>query len=74
VRFVDQLDRCADRHDLSWVIAESPALTDGIPLPTDDPNEDVTVLAVVTWRKGHRTMRRLATAHPHGYWLRWATT
>lgn len=69
--FVDELDRLGDERDLSWVIAESPRVTPELPIPTTEPPEDITVLSLVRWRHGARTVRRLATAHPHGYWLHW---
>jgi hypothetical protein len=69
--FVAALDRLGERFDLSWVIAESPAETPGLPVPTEQPPEVLTVVSLVTWRGGRRTVTRLGTAHPHGYWLRW---
>ena len=69
--YVDELDRIGVARDLSWVIAEAPAQTPGLPVPTTDPAEEVTVVSLVRWRGGRRTVQRLATTHPHGYWLRW---
>lgn len=69
--FVDRLDALATEGDMSWVIAESPAETDGLPVPTSHPPEGLTVVSVVRWRNGRRNVRRLGTAHPHGYWLHW---
>ena len=69
--YVAELDRLGAEHDLSWVIAESPAVTEGLPVLTTDPPEDITVLSLVRWRNGARTAKRLATVHPHGYWMRW---
>jgi hypothetical protein len=69
--YVAELDRIGDSIDLSWLIAESPAATVGLPVPTTDPPEDITVLTMVRWRNGLRTVDRLATVHPHGYWMRW---
>lgn len=69
--YVDELDRIGAMRDLSWVIAEAPAQTPGLPVPTTDPAEEITVVSLVRWRKGHRTVQRLASTHPHGYWLRW---
>ena len=31
----------------------------------------ITVLSVVRWRNGQREVQRLATCHPHGYWMHW---
>ena len=71
--FVARLDALADTIDLSWVIAESPAETSGLPVIAD-PAERLTVLSVVRWRAGGRTTQRLAECHPHGYWLHWHPT
>jgi hypothetical protein len=69
--YVAELDRLGGSLDLSWIIAEAPAQTVGLPVPTTDPPEEITVVSLVRWRSGVRTVRRLATTHPHGYWLRW---
>lgn len=70
-RFVAVLDGLGQGFDLSWVVAESPASTTGLPIPTTDPPEDLTVLSLVRWRDARRSVRRLATCHPHGYWMHW---
>lgn len=67
--YVAELDRIGASQDLSWVVAESPAETPGLPIPTTDPPEELTVLSMVRWRAGERSVRRLATCHPHGYWM-----
>jgi hypothetical protein len=69
--YVAELDRLGGEVDLSWIIAEAPAQTPGLPVPTTDPPEEITVVSLVRWRHGERDVRRLATTHPHGYWLRW---
>lgn len=69
--YVAALDAVGARRDLSWVYAESPALVEGVPRPPDDPPLDVTVLSLVRWRDGARSVVHLARCHPHGYWLRW---
>jgi hypothetical protein len=69
--YVAELDELGARLDLSWVIAEAPAQTPGLPVATTDPPEQITVVSLVRWRAGRRTARRLATTHPHGYWLNW---
>jgi hypothetical protein len=71
--YVAELDRIGAASDLSWVIAESPAQTVGLPVPTTEVPEEVTVVALVRWRRGARTVQRFATTHPHGYWLHWET-
>ncbi|MEX0847866.1 MAG: DUF2332 domain-containing protein [Ilumatobacteraceae bacterium] len=69
--YVAALDEVAGDLDLSWVFAESPAQTTGLPVPTTDPPEELTVLSLVRWRSGLRSVTRLATCHPHGYWMHW---
>ena len=69
--FVAALDRLGERFDVSWVIAESPAETPALPVPTEQPPEVLTVVSLVRWRSGTRTVTRLGATHPHGYWLRW---
>lgn len=68
--FVAELDNVGSRRDLSWVVAESPGQTPGLPIPTAG-GEEITVISLVTWRDGARGIRRFATAHPHGSWLKW---
>ena len=67
--YVAELDRIGAGRDLSWVVAESPAETAGLPIPTTDPPEELTVLSIVRWRDGRRSVERLASCHPHGYWM-----
>ena len=67
--FVEALDACGRRRDLSWVFAESPVLVPD--LPTVDARTSTTALVLVRWRRRRRTARHLAECHPHGYWLRW---
>lgn len=69
--FVDELDRISATTDLSWVFAESPALTPELPHGGDLRGEHLTELTLVTWRGGQRTVRHLAVIHPHGYWIHW---
>jgi hypothetical protein len=69
--YVAMLDQLGEERDLSWIIAEAPAQTAGLPVPTTDPAEEITVVSMVRWRHGERSVDRLATTHPHGYWLRW---
>ena len=71
VAYVSTLDEVAKDIDLSWVLAESPAQTAGLPVPTTDPPEDLTILSLVRWRSGVRSVTRLAACHPHGYWMHW---
>lgn len=71
VAFVDALDDAGRTCDLSWIVAESPAQTPGLPVPTTDPPEQLTIVALARWRQGLRTVTRLATSHPHGFWMHW---
>jgi hypothetical protein len=69
--YVAELDRLGAARDLSWVIAEAPGQTIGLPVPTSPEPEEITVVSLVRWRGGERTVHRLGTTHPHGYWLHW---
>ncbi|CAB4364451.1 MAG: DUF2332 family protein [Actinobacteria bacterium] len=69
--YVAELDRIGSRTDMSWVIAEAPSQTPGLPVPTTDPPEEITVITLVRWRQGERSVHRLGTTHPHGYWVQW---
>jgi hypothetical protein len=69
--YVAELDAVGARRDLSWVYLESPYLTPELPGPSGDPAIDRTVLVLVRWRSGRRTVDHLADTHPHGYWLHW---
>ncbi len=70
-RFVEQLDEIGAERDLSWVSAESPAMTPELPHAPDLAGEHTTALTLVTWRSGVREVEHLATCHPHGYWIHW---
>jgi hypothetical protein len=67
-----ELHRIGSTRDLSWVFAESPAQTPGLPHPATLADQHVTALSVVRWRSGQATAEHLGIAHPHGYWLHWA--
>jgi hypothetical protein len=69
--YVAELDRLGAERDLSWVIAEAPGQTVGLPVPTTPEPEEITVVSLVRWRNGQRKVQRLGTTHPHGYWLHW---
>lgn len=68
--FVEALDRIGATTDLSWVIAESPKETPELPGHAGS-DELITVITLVTWRRGRRSVNRLATTHPHGHWVNW---
>ena len=70
-RYVATLDALGAEIDLSWLIAESPALTPELPVPSTSESEHLTVLSIVTWRDGMRAVQRLGVTHPHGFWLHW---
>jgi len=69
--YVGALDTLGSRMDLSWIYAESPFLTPELPGPSDDAYVERTVLVLVRWRGGRRTVDHLADTHPHGYWMHW---
>lgn len=69
--YVATLDDLGATTDLSWVYAESPAEVRGIPRVTDESRQNATVLSLVRWRDGQRTVVHLADAHPHGRWIDW---
>ena len=70
--YLDELESIGTGRDLSWVYAESPAQCAGIPFPAHLVDQHLTVLMMVRWRGGVRTVQHLGVAHPHGYWLHWA--
>ena len=71
IDFLAELDRIATATDLSWVFAESAALTPELPHADDVTDDALTQLVLVTWRDGRRSVRHLAATHPHGYWIHW---
>ena len=58
-------------RDLSWIYAEAPALIPELPNGPDPKDPHRTVLSLVRWRNGARTVDHLATCHPHGFWIHW---
>ena len=70
-RYVATIDAIGAEIDLSWLVAESPALTPELPVPSSPGSEHLTVLSLAIWRDGVRTVQRLGTTHPHGFWLHW---
>jgi hypothetical protein len=70
--FLAELDTFGRSEDLSWIAAESPSQTSGLPAPDDPSVQDLTVVTLTRWRGGQRTVTHLATAHPHGFWLHWS--
>ena len=67
--YLESLDTLGAERDLSCDLLEAPALVPE--LPVRDPTEYQSVLALVRWRDGQRTVDHLGIAHPHGYWLHW---
>ena len=70
IAFVDELNQVGSGRDFSWIIAESPYETPELPGHSGS-DELITVITLVTWRKGQRSVQRLATTHPHGQWIHW---
>jgi hypothetical protein len=70
--YVAELDRLGASSDLSWIYAEMPALVSGLPVPHDPERAQRTVVTLVRWRDGARTVEHLADAHPHGFWIHWS--
>jgi len=61
----------ADRA-VSWVFAESPYETPGLPSPPAPKTiKGATALVLVDLDAGSRRERRLADMHPHGVWMHW---
>jgi hypothetical protein len=69
--YVAELDRLGASSDLSWIYTEMPALVSGLPVPDDPARAHRTVVTLVRWRDGVRTVSHLADAHPHGSWINW---
>lgn len=69
--FMDELEHIGAAGDLSWIAAEAPALTTGLPWPDEIAENWQTQLLLTTWRDGIRTVRHLAQCHPHGFWMHW---
>lgn len=69
--YLDTLDGLGRQQDLSWVFAESPADTPELPTHPSMVGRSVTALTAVQWRNARRSVRHLAVAHPHGYWMHW---
>jgi hypothetical protein len=68
--YVGALDELGAQRDLSWIFLEMPLLVPE--LPVRDPGQSDSVLVLVRWRAGRRTVDHLGIAHPHGYWLHWS--
>lgn len=71
--YVDRLDTLGAAADLSWVFVESPAVTSGLPYPDHLRGRHGSTVQLVRWRDGVRRVDHLASCHPHGYWLHWAS-
>jgi hypothetical protein len=69
--YVAELDRLGASSDLSWIFAEMPTLVSGLPVPDDPDRAFRTVVTLVKWRQGARSVDHLADAHPHGSWINW---
>jgi hypothetical protein len=69
--YLAELEHLGTEHDLSWIYAEAPSLVPELPTSPDPKGADRTVLSLVRWRRGIRTVDHLATVHPHGFWIDW---
>ncbi len=69
--YLAELDRVGSERDLSWVYAEAPALIPELPTGPDPKDPNLTVVSMVRWRRGERSVDHLATVHPHGFWMHW---
>jgi hypothetical protein len=69
--YLAELERLGAGRDLSWVYAEAPAQIPELPNGPDPISAELTVLTMVRWRDGARTVDHLATCHPHGRSIRW---
>jgi hypothetical protein len=69
--YLAELDRIGAERDLSWVYAEAPVHIPELPNSPDPSNPHLTVLSMVRWRDGTRTVDHLATCHPHGRSMYW---
>jgi hypothetical protein len=67
-QLMDRLDGMAMTRDLSMVLFEDAAQIEEIPIPRRPDDRGRTVVSLITWRSGRRSIARLGTAHPHGYW------
>ncbi|WP_426571916.1 DUF2332 domain-containing protein [Aquihabitans sp. McL0605] len=68
------LDLIGSRRDLAMVFSEQPERVPGIPVPPrpdGGPDGRATALVRIEWRRGDRTITRLADQHPHGKWMEW---
>ena len=63
----------AGRRPVSWVFAESPRETPGLPMPPPpaEAEQGATALVVVDDEGAGPRPRRLGDLHHHGSWLRW---
>jgi len=71
IAYLAELERIGAERDLSWVYAEAPAHIPELPNEPDPKSAHRTVLSMVRWRNGRRSVDHLATVHPHGFWMHW---
>lgn len=69
--YLQILDDVGGSTDLSWIYAESPAQIEGLPRVEDEQRQHNTVLSLVRWQQGERSVMHLADTHPHGRWIEW---
>jgi len=73
-QLVAAVEEVARRRPLSWVFAESPYETPGLPVPPPPagaPERGATALVLVRAEGRELHGQRLGDMHPHGSWLRW---
>jgi len=71
---VAAVEEVAARRPVSWIFAESPAETPGLPIPPppgEAPERGATTLVLVQATGRALGAHRLADMHHHGSWLRW---
>jgi hypothetical protein len=71
--YLAELERIGAGRDLSWIYVEAPSLIPELPTEPDPRDPVLSVLTLVRWRGGQRSVEHLATCHPHGFWIDWRT-
>lgn len=67
-QLLDRLDRVAMARDVSMVLFEDAEQISGISVPRRSHDRGRTVVSLIRWRSGRRSLVRLGIAHPHGLW------
>ena len=70
--YLDTLATLGAGRDVSWIYAESPHdVGPELPVPDGEVGAGRTVVTLVRWRSGRRSVEHLAGCHAHGRWLYW---